>query len=99
MSKAHETAERVARRPAPARPRSGERTRTLSRCMFHTHLWFGVITTGIVMVIAVTGILLNHKRGLGLMPEVDNTPTTVFDAALPLAELVRRAEAAVGPEV
>jgi len=85
--------------PARARPRSAEGVRTLSRWMFHTHLWFGIITTGIVMVIAITGILLNHKRGLGLMPDVENTPSAVFDAALPLAELARRAQAAVGPDV
>jgi uncharacterized iron-regulated membrane protein len=33
------------------------------------------------------------------MPDVEQAPTALFDAALPLAELARRAEVAVGPEV
>jgi hypothetical protein len=40
-------------------------------------------------VIAVTGVLLNHKRGLGLMPDVAHTPTGTFGAALPLERLAR----------
>ena len=67
------------------------RTRAMARWMFQSHLWLGVITTGIVLVISVSGILLNHKRGLGLMPDVPNTPTGEFDAALSMAELAGRA--------
>lgn len=66
-------------------------TRRLARWMFHSHLWLGVITTGIVLVIAVSGILLNHKRGLGLMPDVPHTATGAFEGALSMAELARRA--------
>lgn len=51
------------------------------------HLWLGVVFSGALFVIAVTGIALNHKRGLGLMPDVSHSPTGEFAAALPLAEL------------
>jgi uncharacterized iron-regulated membrane protein len=67
--------------------------------MFHSHLWLGVVATGLVLAISVTGILLNHKRTLGLMPDVPHEPLGAFEDALPLAELVRRAEAAAGAEV
>jgi hypothetical protein len=59
----------------------------MTRVAFYGHLWLGVIFTTALIVIAVTGILLNHKRGLGLMPEVDNEPTQPFAAALPLSRL------------
>jgi len=67
--------------------------------MFYSHLWLGVAVTGILLIVCVTGILLNHKRPLGLMPEVENEPTGRFEQALPLAELARRAESAVGPTI
>lgn len=67
--------------------------------MFHSHLWLGILTTGMVIIISITGILLNHKKPLGLMPDVAHTPTGSFEGALPLAELARRAEAAVAPAV
>jgi hypothetical protein len=68
-----------------------QRTRTLARWMFQSHLWLGVVTTGIVLVISLSGILLNHKRGLGLMPDVPNTPSGNFEEALTMAELAGRA--------
>jgi hypothetical protein len=78
-------------------PRAGGRapltpgTRAVARWMFQSHLWLGVITTGLVLVISVSGILLNHKRSLGLMPDVPNTPTGEFDRAQTLAQLAGRA--------
>jgi hypothetical protein len=70
------------------------RTRVIARWMFHGHLWLGVLLTGITLVIAITGILLNHKRPLGLMPDVPHQPTGEFTEALPMAELVSLASAA-----
>lgn len=69
-------------------------TRRLARWMFYGHLWLGIITTGIVLILSISGILLNHKRPLGLMPDVDHIPTGEFDRALPMHELVRRADLA-----
>jgi len=69
-------------RPQPAAPR-----RTLGRTAFYGHLWFGVLFTAALLVIAVTGILLNHKRGLGLMPDVPHEPTAPFASALSLDSL------------
>lgn len=67
--------------------------------MFYSHLWLGVATTGIVLIICVTGVLLNHKRALGLMPRVRNPEPGALSRSLPLAELARRAEGAVPVQV
>ncbi len=68
----------------------------LSRAAFYAHLWLGVLFTAVLLVISLTGILLNHKVPLGLMPEVSHEPTAEFTAALPLAELAQRALRAAG---
>lgn len=72
------------------------RERWLPRVAFYSHLWIGVLFTVVLLVISVTGILLNHKRGLGLMPEVDNVPIGAFSTSLPLGELGARALSAGG---
>ena len=79
------------------RPR--HRLRVFSRWTFYLHLWLGILMTGVILLVSATGVLLNHKRPLGLMPDVSHTPSGRFEEALPLAELARRAEAAVGPAV
>jgi hypothetical protein len=85
-----------ARRPkivhgAPGSPK-GEparrtRRRPLTRAAFYAHLWLGVVFTIALTVVSVTGILLNHKRGLGLMPEVPNEATRPIADALPIGRL------------
>ncbi len=67
--------------------------------MFHSHLWLGIATTAIVIIVSVTGIMLNHKRGLGLMPDVPHEATGTFEGALPMHELAKRASDAVDPAV
>lgn len=84
--------------PAAERP-SRARSRAWARWMFHAHLWLGVVTTAMVLILSVTGVLLNHKRPLGLMPDVPHEPAGTLPQALSLAELARRAEAAVAPAV
>ncbi len=69
--------------------------RQASRAAFYIHLWIGVIFTVALLVIGVTGILLNHKRALGLMPDVAHEPLAPFRAALPLDSLAAIALAAV----
>ena len=59
----------------------------MTRVAFYAHLWLGVIFTIALIVIAVTGIILNHKRGLGLMPDVAHETDQPFTAALPLSRL------------
>jgi len=71
-----------ARVPPPER-----RRHPLTRSAFYVHLWAGVILTIALTAISITGILLNHKRGLGLMPDVDHRPTGPFASALSLAAL------------
>jgi hypothetical protein len=87
------------RRTPPPRSHHGGRTRTVARWMFHSHLWLGIAASGITLLLCATGILLNHKRGLGLMPDPAHTAAGAFENALPLAELARRASVAVGTDV
>jgi hypothetical protein len=75
---------------------SARRERWLPRVAFYSHLWFGVVFSVVLTVISVTGVLLNHKRGLELMPEVEHAPTGDFAASLTLGELARRALGAAG---
>lgn len=72
--------------------------RRVARWMFRGHLWLGILATGMLVVMAVTGVLLNHKRALGLMPDVPNQAEGPLAGALPLAALAEAAEAAVPPE-
>lgn len=81
---------------APSAKRPG---RWLARAAFYAHLWIGVIFTIALLSISITGILLNHKRGLGLMPDVDHAPAGEFSAALPMAALADRARAATSPAI
>lgn len=84
---------------APRRRKPSRRTRAVTKWMFYTHLWLGVIAAFLVIIIAVTGIMLNHKRALGFMPGTDARQPEAFAMALPLPELAERAAAAVTPEV
>ena len=93
-------------RRTPERPPTGRRTphpertrprgQLAQRAMFYAHLWLGVLFTVVLLGISVTGILLNHKRGLGLMPQVDNPAPQALAASLPIATLAERARAAAG---
>jgi hypothetical protein len=65
--------------------------RQMSRAAFYIHLWLGVLSTVILIAISVTGVLLNHKRGLGLMPDVPHEPTGAFAAAVSLHDMARAA--------
>jgi hypothetical protein len=88
--------------PAPP-PSAGrkprDRSRGWARWMFHAHLWLGVVTTALVLIVCITGVLLNHKRPLGLMPDVSNDAPGALPRSLPLAELAARAERAVRGDV
>jgi hypothetical protein len=72
--------------------------KSLTRWMVNTHVWVGVVATALLVVIAVTGILLNHKSTLGLMPEAPASEAGLA-GALSLEEIVRTAEGAVGARV
>jgi len=82
--------------PSPRRVRGPRR---LARAVFYVHLWIGIPASVFILVLAITGISLNHKRALGLMPEVSHEPSGEFSSALPLSTLRRRAISAVPPEV
>jgi hypothetical protein len=88
-----ETGATIAERRADVERRKvpPHRERWLPRFAFYSHLWVGVLFTVVLLVISVTGILLNHKRGLELMPEVEHAPTGEFTRALSLGDLGERA--------
>jgi hypothetical protein len=70
-------------RPEPVtKARVTPTRRKMSRVAFYSHLWLGVLSTIALIAIAITGILLNHKRGLGLMPDVPHEPTGPFAGAI-----------------
>jgi uncharacterized iron-regulated membrane protein len=54
-----------------------------------------VAGTAVLVIICITGILLNHKRSLGLMPEVPNEPSGDLPEALALSALSEAAGAVV----
>ena len=81
------TATLLTPRPAARPTVRHTKRKTLSRAAFYIHLWLGVLSTIALIAISVTGILLNHKRGLGLMPDVPHEPTGDFAAALPIERL------------
>jgi hypothetical protein len=60
---------------------------TLARAAFYIHLWLGVLATIALIAISITGILLNHKRGLGLMPDVPHQPTGSFSETISLESM------------
>jgi hypothetical protein len=75
-------------RPEPVtKARAMPTRRRMSRVAFYTHLWLGVVSTIALISIAITGILLNHKRGLGLMPDVPHEPTGTFAGAISLERM------------
>jgi hypothetical protein len=61
-------------------------------------LWLGVVSTIALIAISITGILLNHKRGLGLMPDVAHEPTAAFAEAIHLERMAYAALEAAPPE-
>lgn len=89
----------VATHTTTQRRKTSRRARAVTRWMFYTHLWLGVLVAFLVTIIAVTGIMLNHKHALGLMPETRLQQPGAFAEALPLPALARMASAAVTPEV
>ena len=79
--------------------RTHRRPRRLARGIYYIHRWLGVAATATLVIVCITGILLNHKRELGLMPDVPNSPSGPFSQALALSELASRASDAVPPEI
>ena len=55
---------------------------------YKLHLWLGLVTAVIVIVLSVTGIILNHKREWGFMVDPRQDASAPTAEALPLARLV-----------
>ena len=79
-------------------PRDTTSRKKLGKWAFYTHLWLGVLSTIALVSISITGILLNHKRPLGLMPDVPHTPTGPFSASVTLEQMAYAALVAAPPE-
>ena len=87
---------RKTQRRTAGEPRS--RRRRLARWAYYGHLWLGVLVTVALVSIAITGVLLNHKRGLGLMPDVPWDPTAPLAQSVSLERLALAALEAAPPE-
>jgi len=74
------------------------RRNRLTRAAFYLHLWLGVLVTVGLIAISITGILLNHKRGLGLMPQVPHAPTASFSESISVERMAHAALEAAPPE-
>jgi len=61
--------------------------------MSRIHLWIGVTATGLVVVIAITGVMLNHKQLFGFQPDSPDAARTGLAGAMPMLQLVAAAEA------
>lgn len=79
-------------------PEASGARRRWTRAAFYLHLWLGVVATLALLSISITGVLLNHKRPLGLMPEVEHEGTAPLGASVSLDALAAAALAAVPPE-
>jgi hypothetical protein len=84
------------RRRAAAVPTT--RRRRFAKWAYYLHLWLGVLVTVGLIAISITGILLNHKRGLGLMPDVPHEPSGPFAEAIPVERMAYAALEAAPPE-
>ncbi|MGH7468847.1 MAG: PepSY-associated TM helix domain-containing protein [Longimicrobiales bacterium] len=74
-------------KPRPRRNEPAPSRWTWARAAFYIHLWLGVVATIALIAISITGILLNHKRGLGLMPDVPHEPTGSFSQTISLERM------------
>ncbi len=61
--------------------------RRWTRWAFYAHLWLGVVATLALVSISSTGVLLNHKRGLGLMPDVPHETDAPLRSSVSLDSL------------
>lgn len=82
----------------PRRNSVDRRRQAFTRGAFYTHLWLGIIFTVVLTAIAITGVLLNHKRVLGLMPDVSNESNGQLTSAISLDSIARIGLAAGAPE-
>ncbi len=66
--------------------------------MAQIHLWIGVAATALIVVIAITGVMLNHKQLFGFQPDPPNAGQIGLSGAMPMIDLVSTARATVGNE-
>jgi len=55
---------------------------------YQWHLWLGLWTAIFVVVVSLTGIVLNHKIAFGMMSDPKHKLGSALTSALPLERLV-----------
>lgn len=63
--------------------------------MSNIHLWAGVMITALVVVVAITGVMLNHKKLFGFQPDPPAAARTGLEGAMSMRELVSAARSAI----
>jgi uncharacterized iron-regulated membrane protein len=70
------------------------------RSFFHLnrsiHKWIGIAVSIILLALAVTGILLNHKKEMGYMPDIEHEASGQISQGLPIEEVAMIAIKASG---
>lgn len=64
--------------------------------MSQIHIWIGVTATALILIVAITGVMLNHKQLFGFQPDPPDAPRTGLRGAMSMLELVSTAETAAG---
>lgn len=59
------------------------------------HKWVGLVLSIVFLSLAITGIMLNHKKALGYMPEVTHKASGDISQSLPMKDIVQIAFKAV----
>lgn len=52
------------------------------------HKWVGLAVSIVMLALAVTGIMLNHKKSLGYMPDIEHEPSGAISQALPMEQVI-----------
>ena len=66
--------------------------------MSQIHVWIGITATALILVIAITGVMLNHKQLFGFQPDPPDALRIGLEGAMPMHELVSAAESAAGQQ-
>lgn len=52
------------------------------------HKWIGLAVSIVMLALAVTGIMLNHKKSLGYMPDIEHEASSGISQALPMEQVI-----------
>lgn len=52
------------------------------------HKWLGLAISIVILALAVTGVMLNHKKSLGYMPDIEHKASGQISQGLPIENIV-----------